>query len=221
MEHPDVAICLSGLFRSGNFTLPLIEQQYRKINSIYFVITDEWPDRMRKLFDGSVVHIFPAHQSSQSLGLIKCHDSIKNYEHSHNTSFNWVIRQRIDVIGCSIQNIPHHPINSTILVPHGGHNCFGTRRSCLCDNWAIMSRNLLFTYANGIKDKEIGIYHALQGSAQIWLTAPVKIPSSCFKIVRTRCVSISTYVIGECNANNIRSLSVASFHSKYPMNRSH
>ena len=102
------AVCITGLFRSANYTLSLLRRQYPPEAFAVFVVTDGIDDpegeralRIRDVLEPTkMVHLAPVN-SSQQAGLQLCASLVAAHEAKRGRRFEWVARQRIDTLGCT------------------------------------------------------------------------------------------------------------------------
>ena len=196
-----VAVCITGLYRAApsDDVLPHIQRmQYSRMSAAFFVVTDHvgalswnWTTR---------VTILPQNESSQYKALVACSRSVEDYESATKSAFSTVIRQRIDVLGCTppVSFIDTH-LQPFVLVPFGA--C-----GYLCDNWVMLSRSALTDYVSafgkckvaggysihkslqargGCNPPEVDMFETLVHKVDIWFTVGVGQASTCFKIIRT------------------------------------
>lgn len=191
VSEPYVAICISGELR----TLPEIERyiykQYQGLNAEYFMVTDLAYLEQRKTrnkvtgrdevlayrHDQYVTqvspHVYFHERKSKHQTFSDCRDVIQQFERRQHKMFDWVIRQRTDVLGCTPPPVSawrQHARPRTILVPDAG--CRGFNRGpWVGDVWALFTRDLLDTFEfHGTKPPENELYQTLRTlpNVNIW-----------------------------------------------------
>ena len=112
------------------------------------------------------MHDLPSSKSSQRAGLVLCQQLVEEHEHKIKRRYDWVVRQRIDTLGCTPSPSILSPVRpKTILVPYA-------RCGWAADNWAWMSRDVLEVYVKGIVEQESGLGHdLLRSSISVWTPA--------------------------------------------------
>ena len=176
-----IAVCVTGLYRSGTEVMPYIRNSYPKQAHV-FVVTNA--DHSH-LWDWVTKYVTEERTRHQEDGIRICMKLIEQYEQENHLRFDWIARQRIDTIGCFVNGIIWKSVpRSThlILVPHGGCQCFN-HGPCVSDNWALMSRPILPIYAEQMRGvPENGLYQNLRRkNVSIWTTG-IK---PAFQMVRT------------------------------------
>ena len=204
-----VSVCITGLFRTAAHVLPHLRRQYPSSIALdrftltmeRFVVTNlHGPEGhhhtlVSKLVAPVALRDLSERNSSQALGLLVCHDLVvareKTMQHKRK-GFDWVIRQRIDTLGCMPSPAIAWPVQlKTILVPHGWCSSHDGTPS-IADNWAFMSRDVFATYSL-YSQCERSTYHGMRSiNASIWVTGN-HAPTMCFRIVRESNASSSTY----------------------------
>ncbi len=177
-----VAVCVTGLYRTAKHVMPHLRRQYPPDKFATFVVTDGI-DKMRhyrskrvcKYLAPTLMHDLPARQSSQHAGLVLCQRLVEAHEHKIKRRYDWVVRQRIDTLGCTPSPAIAAPVrHKIILVSYA-------RCGWAADNWAWMSRDVLEVYVKGIVEQEAGLGHELLKHAiSVW--TPAFAP--CFRIIR-------------------------------------
>eukprot|EP00931_Biecheleriopsis_adriatica_P078753 TRINITY_DN52170_c0_g1_i1.p1 TRINITY_DN52170_c0_g1~~TRINITY_DN52170_c0_g1_i1.p1 ORF type:complete len:320 (-),score=-1.17 TRINITY_DN52170_c0_g1_i1:187-1077(-) len=217
------AVCLTGLYRTGDTVLPHVWRMYKDASLTYFVVTNHIPEIMKLKFNLSkdMFKLLPEEESSQATGLIICHELISTFERNSNWSFQFVFRQRIDVIGCAPPHIADAIVKSSspfILVPHGQcQPC--TTRPCVADNWAFMTRTLFGLYVIGLSkppggfSQEEYLYFTLKANKHltIWMASETT-SRLCFRIIRRGCgtqIDRPQFNAYECDAHSLRLESAA------------
>ena len=198
-----VAVCLTGLYR-----IPIIDRivsQYAAVDARFFVVTDA--EEARNWTWATDVQILPKSYSSQHRGLRMCEGAIRSYERAARRPFHLVIRQRLDVLGCTPPATFPNRSRPVVLVPHGGCAGFGSRVPSLADNWAVMSRSALPLFVDGVTSKEVGVYLSLHETVETWTPVPPDTPSSCFRIIRPGCgrdkAWPKAYELHECRVHTL------------------
>ena len=164
------AVCITGLFRSANYTLPHLRRQYPPEAFAVFVVTDGIDDpegeramRIRDVLEPTkMVHLAPVN-SSQQAGLQLCASLVAAHEAKRGRRFEWVARQRIDTLGCtpSWPDIASSTRSNAILVDHA-------RCGWAADCWAFMSRDVLELYANNIRSEKTLGRALLARNVSVW-----------------------------------------------------
>lgn len=181
-ESRTAAVCVTGLFRSANYTLHHLRRQYPPDMFAVFVVTDGVADpsceravRIRDTLEPTRMHSLEAINSSQQAGLQLCASLIAEHETTRGRRFEWVARQRIDTLGCtpSWPDIASPARHKAIVVDHA-------RCGWTADNWAFMSRDVLELYASSIRSEKILGRGLLAQNVSVW--TPASTP--CFRIVR-------------------------------------
>ena len=103
-----VAVCVTGLYRTAKHVMPHLRRQYPPDKFATFVVTDGI-DKMRhyrskrvcKYLAPTLMHDLPTRQSSQHAGLVLCSRLIEEHERKIKRRYDWVVRQRIDTLGCT------------------------------------------------------------------------------------------------------------------------
>ena len=182
-KSPLIAVCVTGLYRSGTEVMPYIRNSYPKQAHV-FVVTNA---NHSHLWDWVTKYVTEERTRHQEDGIRICMKLIEQYEQENHLRFDWIARQRIDTIGCFVNGIIWKSVpRSThlILVPHGNCQCF-KHGPCVADNWALMSRPILPIYAeemHGHGTPENGLYRNLRRkNVSIWHTGICP----AFQMVRT------------------------------------
>ena len=112
------------------------------------------------------MHDLPSSKSSQRAGLVLCQRLVEAHEAKIKRRYDWVVRQRIDTLGCTPSPAILSPVrHKTILVSYA-------RCGWAADNWAFMSRDVLEVYVKGIVEQEAGLGHELLKHAiSVWTPA--------------------------------------------------
>jgi hypothetical protein len=179
-----IAVCVTGLYRSGTEVMPYIRNSYPKQAHV-FVVTNA---NHSHLWDWVTKYMIEKRTHHQEDGIRICMKLIEQYEQENHLRFDWIARQRIDTIGCFVNGIIWKSVpRSThlILVPNGGCLCFNNG-PCVSDNWALMSRPTLPIYAEEMHGRhgtpENRLYQNLRRkNVSIWTTG-IK---TAFQMVRT------------------------------------
>ena len=179
-----IAVCVTGLYRSGTEVMPYIRNSYPKQAHV-FVVTNA---NHSHLWDWVTKYVTEERTRHQEDGIRICMKLIEQYEQENHLRFDWIARQRIDTIGCFVNGIIWKSVpRSThlILVPNGGCLCFNNG-PCVSDNWALMSRPTLPIYAEEMHGRhgtpENRLYQNLRRkNVSIWTTG-IK---TAFQMVRT------------------------------------
>ena len=182
-KSPLIAVCVTGLYRSGTEVMPYIRNSYPKQAHV-FVVTNA---NHSHLWDWVTKYMIEKRTHHQEDGIRICMKLIEQYEQENHLRFDWIARQRIDTIGCFVNGIIWKSVpRSThlILVSHGACQCF-KHGPCVADNWALMSRPILPIYAeemHGHGTPENGLYRNLRRkNVSIWHTGICP----AFQMVRT------------------------------------
>ena len=167
--------------------MPHLRRQYPPDKFATFVVTDGI-DKMRKYrakrvckyLAPTLMHDLPTRQSSQHAGLVLCSRLIEEHERKIKRRYDWVVRQRIDTLGCTPSPALASPVRpKTILVSYA-------RCGWAADNWAWMSRDVLEVYVKGIVEQEAGTEAASipprrrrDPRTQVWATSCSSTRSRC------------------------------------------
>ena len=183
-DSRNAAVCVTGLFRSANYTLHHLRRQYPPGVFAVFVVTDGVADpaseravRIRDTLAPTRMRSLEASNSSQRAGLQLCASLVAEHETTRGRRFEWVARQRIDTLGCTPlwPDIASRARQKAIVVDHA-------RCGWTADNWAFMSRDVLEVYARSTRNEvELG-RGLLAQKVSVWTTAS----TPCFRVVRER-----------------------------------